>query len=882
MRPITIFRLRLRSLFSRTTVERELDEELRYHLEREIDENVAAGMSHEGARRAALRSIEGLEQRKEECRDMRGLNLIDNLRNDLTFAIRQLRKNLGFTCTAILVLALGMCASVAIFAFVDAALIKPLPYRNPTRLAGVFERVRLFPQSNLSYPDYLDWKERNKVFSSLDAYQDDGFTLSTAAGAQPARGARVTDGFFRTLGVTPVLGRDFSAGEDLPGAPRTVLLSYAAWQQRYGGKADILGRVVTLNEAPNIIIGVLPPEFHFAPTGAAEFWTAFHASSECDLRRSCHGLYGVARLMDGVSFQVALANVEAIAKQLEEQYPDSNRDQGAALVPLTEVIVGDIRPILLALLSGAGLLLLIAGVNVAGLLLVRFESRRREIALRTALGASSGRLISQFVTEALVLVAAGSVIGVTSANWAIQLLVRLISEDMMARLPFLHGLWLNGRVLSVAAAISVLAAVLFAFAPSLHIWSSEMREGLAEANRGSAGTVWRKLGSRLVVLELATAMVLLVGAGLLGKSLHRLMHVDIGLQPDHLVTIDVAAPSSSYGKDPQAIALARQIGSRVESLPGVKSVGFAANGVPVGGNGNTTWFRVLGRPWHGEHNEVPERHVSAGYFTTLGAKLLRGRHFNEAEDGTKPRVAIVNQAFARQYFPGEDALGKQLSGLSTPPVPIEIIGMVQDIREGPLDVAIPPVLYIPFNQGTDTYFGLVVRTSEAEGALLPALAATLHQIDPGIVPVGGKTMTDRIDDSPSAYLHRSSAWLVGGFATLALLMGVVGLYGVIAYSVSQRRREIGIRMALGAQPRSVYRLILKEAGWLTAFGIVIGMVCSVAAATLMRGLLFGVLSWDVPTLASVAGVLGISSLLASFIPARRAATVNPTEALRAE
>ena len=882
MRLISIFRLRLRSLFSRTTVEQELEEELRYHLERQIEENAAAGMSREEARRAALRSIEGLEQRKEECRDMRGLNLIDNLRKDLRFAIRQLRKNRGFTCTAVFVLALGMCASLAIFAFADAALIKPLPYRNPSRLVGVFESVPMFARSNLSYPDYLDWKKLNRVFNSLDAYQNAGFTLSTPTGAQPARGARVTDGFFRTLGVTPVLGRDFHAGEDLPAATRTVLLSYSAWQQRYGGRRDVLGRVVMLDGDPNIIIGVLPREFHFAPAGVPEFWAAFHASSECDLRRSCHALFGVARLKDGVSFQTALSDVKSIAKQLERQYPGSNRDQGAALLPMTDVIAGNIRPILLVLLSGAGLLLLIASVNVTGLLVVRSESRKREIAVRTALGASSGRLFTQFVTEAMVLVAVSSALGLTAATWAMKLLESLVSEDMMARMPFLRGLGLNVRGMALAGVISLLAGVLLSFAPTLGIWSSRMRERLAEGGRGSAGMVWRRLGSRLVVLELAAAMVLLAGAGLLGKSLYRLLHVDLGLQPDHLVTTEVAAPRSRYAKDAQAIALARQIVSRIESMPGVRSAGIATNGIPVGGNGNTTWFRVLGRPWHGEHNEAPERDVSTAYFTTLEAKLLRGRYFNEEEDGSKPRVAIVNQAFARQYFPGEDPIGKQISGLSTPPVPIEIVGIVENIREGPLDAAIPPVLYFPFNQNTDTYLGLIVRASRDGRPLLPALSAAIHQIDPDIATCCGGAMTDRINDSSSAYMHRSSALLVGGFAALALLLGVVGLYGVVAYSVSQRSREIGIRMALGAQPRSVYRLILQEAGWLTALGMAIGLVCSVAAATLMRGMLFGVRAWDVPTLAAVAGVLGVSAVLASFIPARRAASVNPVEALRAE
>lgn len=882
MRLTQIVRLRLRSLFWRPSIEQELDEELRYHLERQAEENIAAGMNREEARYAALRSLKDVEQRKEECRDMRGLNLIDNLLRDFRFAFRQLRKNPVFTSTAIIMLALGMGASVAIFAFVDGALLKPLPYKDPRQLVGVFESIKMSPQSSLSYPDYLDWKKRNTVLDSLDIYTGDGFLLSTPDGMQPVRAARVSDGFFRTLGVAPFLGRDFYAGEDLPSAARAVILSYAAWQKRYGGKTDIVGKTVILDHAPSVIIGVLPREFHFAPAGRAEFWTAFHAESECDLRRSCHALFGVGRLKDGVSIGTALANLKSVAHQLEQQYPGSNSGQGAAVAPLREVISGDIRPILLVLLSGAGLLLLIANINVAGLLLVRSESRKREIAVRTALGASSGRLISQFVTEAAVLIAAGTALGLVSAHWAMQLLARLIPEDVASRMPFLSGLGLNVRVAAFAGAISLLTAALFSFAPSLRIWSPEVRKDLVEGGRGSAGVVWRRLGSKLVVLELATAMVLLVGAGLLGKSLHRLLQVDVGMQPDHLVTMEVAAPKSTYGTDAKAIALAREIVSRIESLPGVKSAGITTNGLPLTGNSNTTWFRVPGRPYHGDHEETPERDVSPGYFTTLGAKLLRGRYFREAEDGSKPHVVIINQAFARQYFPGEDALGKHLNDLATPPVPMEIVGVVEDIRVGPLDLAIPPVLYIPFNQSTDHYFGVVVRTSQAERPLLAVLSATIRQIDSDIVPLGGMTMADRIHESPSAYMHRSSAWLVGGFAALAWLVGLVGLYGVVAYSVSQRTREIGVRMALGAQPGSVYQLILNEAGRLAAVGIVIGLVCSVGAATMMRGLLFGVQSWDAPTLAAVAVALGVSALLASYIPARRAASVNPIEALRAE
>ena len=864
----------------REKFDRELEEEMAYHRGQKAQELQAEGMPSEAARHAARREFGNDMNLREQSRDIVGFWCETSLQ-DFRFAIRQLRKNPGFACTAVLMLALGMCASVSIFAFVNAALIEPLPYQNPSRLVGVYEMISQCPLCNLSYPDYLDWKERNKVFGSLDAYQHSGFMLNTPAGAQPARGVRVSDGFFRTLGITPVLGRDFYAGEDLLSAPRTVMLSYAAWQKRYGGKQDVLGQTVTLNGDPNVIIGVLPPDFHFAPAEPAEFWTTIHASSECDLRRSCHGLYGVARLKDGVSVQTALADVKSIAQQLEQQYPDSNRGQGANVMDLTEVIVGNIRPILMLLLSGAGLLLVIAGVNLASLLLVRSESRKREIAIRNALGAARIRLIRQFVTEGLALVVVGSALGLLSSFWAMQILTRLIPEDLLAQMPFLHGLGLNVHVLAFAGLISLLAAALFSLTPSLRLSLPEMREGLGEGSRGSAGTTWRRLGSKLVVLELATAVVLLVGAGLLGKSLYLLLHVDIGLQPDHLATLQLATPKSTYAKDEQIIALERQVVNRIASLPGVKSVGISSD-LPVNGWGDTTWFRVLGRPWHGEHNEVPERDVSSDYFTTLGARLLRGRYFAEVEDASKPHVAIINQTFTKQYFPGEDPIGKHLSFLSDPPIPIEIVGIVEDIKEGQLDTENRPALYIPFNQSAGNYFNIAVRTSQAEQSLLPVLIATIHQINPDIATTAGTSMSDIIDHSPSAYMHRSSAWLVGGFAALALLLGVVGLYGVVAYSVSQRTREIGVRMAIGAQRSSVYRLILREAASLTSIGIAIGLVCSVAAATLMRGLLFGVRSWDIPTLAGVTVVLAISALLASYIPARRAASVDPVEALRAE
>ena len=856
MKRLRAWLVRFAGLWPAARRDRDLADEIESHLQLHIDDNLRAGMRPDQARREAILKLGGVEPTKEACRDRRTIPLVENLLRDTRFAIRQLRKNPGFTSTAVLVLGLGMCASVAIFAFVDATLIKPLPYRDPARLVGIFETIPLCPQCPLSYPDYLDWKRLNKVFTAADAFEGNGFSLRTGAGAEMVGGAVVTAGFFKTMGVAPVLGRDFRTGEDSPAAPRTVMLSYAAWQKRYAGSPAVLGQNVTLNGDANTIIGVLPPDFHFAATGPAEFWTALHTTgNSCFQQRGCHSLSGIARLRDGVSVGTAGSNIKWIAGELEKQYPDSNRGQGGAVIPLIELEVGRIGTILIVLLCGAGLLLLIACVNVTSLVLVRAESRRREMAVRSALGGSRARLVSQFVTEAVVLVAAATVLGLVSARWLMRLLVGLIGADKMAGMPFLNGLGLNFRVLAFAGAVSVAAAALFSIAPAWRSFSPDLREGLAEGSRGSAGTTWRRFGANLVVLELATAVVLLAGAGLLGKSFYRLLHVDMGMQPDHLATLRVAEPDSIHDNNAKVVALAREVTSRIASLPGVESVAVSSL-LPVVG-GNTMWIRVIGHPFHGEHNEVGYREVSSAYFTTLRAKLLRGRYFTEQDDASKPPVVIIDRALAEKYFPGEDPVGKQMTYAGSSAPPMQVVGLVEDIKEGALDANTWPTLYVAFNQDPDDHFSLVVRTSKGEQSLLPTLAATIHRIDPEIATFDPRTMRARIDNTPAAYLRRCSAWLVGGFAFLALLLGAAGLYGVIAYSVSRRTREIGVRMALGAQRGTVYRLILKEFGWLIAAGIVIGLLCSVAAATLLRGLLFGVRAADPETLAAVAVVLGI-------------------------
>jgi len=875
---------RLAGMFSSGRREREFESELEGHLQMQTDDNVRAGMTKEEARRKAILKIGGLEQARQAYRERGTVPFFETLLQDLRFALRQLWKNPGFTVTAVLMLTLGIAASVAIFAFVDAALLKPLPYSDPRRLVDVTESIAVFPHANLSYPDYLDWKQMNHSFRSLDAYQGARYLLQTPSGVEPVQGLRVTDGFFHTLGVTPLLGRDFYSGEDQLSAPRTVILSYSTWQKRFGGDKDIAGKSVLLSGVPYTIVGVIPDSFEFAPRNNAEFWATMHAGAEssCDLRRSCHGLVGVARLKDGVSIAAALADTKAIAQQLERQYPDSNRGQGATVQSLSDAFVGDVRPILYLLLAGAGLLLLIACVNVASLLLVRSESRRKEIAVRGALGASPLRLVRQFVTEGVLLVFGSSLLGLVCAVFASRALLSLIPTDMLLHMPYLRGLGVNFHVVCFAIGIALLATAIFSLTPIVRLSFGEMREGLTEGSRGSAGVLWRKIGANLTVLELAIATVLLVGAGLLGKSFYRLLHVDLNFQPDHLATLSVSLPAKTYAKDEQVIGARRQLVDRIAALPGVTAVATTSQ-LPVTSNGNTDWVRFVGRAYNGEHNEVNEREITANYFSTVKTRLIHGRFFNSDEDGTKPRVVIINESFAKLYFPGQDPVGARIGDTALSPKSIkEIVGVVEDLRESSLDEKTLPAVYYPTYQSPDTDFYLVVRTTQDEKTMLPTLVSTIRQFDKGIGMSEESTMLLNISGSETAYMHRSSAWLVGGFAAMALLLGMIGLYGVIAYSVGQRTREIGVRMALGAQREMVERMVLKEGGRLAVLGIVVGLVCSLAVTWLVRSVLFGVQTWDFGTLGGVALLLAAAALLASYIPARRAASVNPVEALRAE
>jgi predicted permease len=868
-------------LWRRQNFDRDLQEEMDFHREQAAKEYEASGMTAEAARYAAMRQFGNATQLKEQSREVMGFR-VETVGQDLRFAVRQLRRSPGLAVTAILVLALGIAASTAIFGFVDAVLIQPLPYDHPNRLVDVDESEAVFPRSNLSRDDYDDWKRLNTTLSSLDVYGGTGFLLRAGSFSEPVPAARVSDGFFRTLGVTPILGRDFRPGEDKPGQPKIAILTYGTWMKRFGGRRDVIGESVSLTGEAYTIVGVLPRSFAYAPRASAELWVPLLDKTGCEKRRSCHNLDGVGRLRDGVTVQAALADMKAIAAQLAIQYPGSNKGQSASVLPLSEIFVGKLRPTLVTLLAGAGLLLLIACVNVASLMLVRAESRRRETAVRGALGATPARLVRQFVTEGLLLAGLGGAAGVVLAVVMMSLLARLVPKPMAQGMPFLAVVGLNQHTAFFAAGATLMAAVLLAATPALRLAFREIHEGLSEGGRSAASRFWRRLGANLVVVELTVAVVLLAGAGLLAKSFYQLLHVETGFDPSHLATVYVMAPDALYAKPEQQVALYHQILEKVSALPGVQSAGIASD-LPLGCNCNTDWIRIPGKPFHGEHNEVLQRDVSPRYLDALRAKLVRGRMFTEADDANHAQVTILNESMARKYFPGEDPLGKMIgNGDLAAQSMRQVVGVIADLREGALDDETWPAEYFSIYHGPDSNFVVAARSGLDEKALLPVLVKTLRAINPNLGVYGENTMTDQLSTSQSALLHRFSTWLVGGFAAIALVLGVVGLYGVVAYSVGQRTREIAVRMALGAQRSAIHRLILKEAAWLTGMGMIAGLACSVGAAKLMRSLLFGVQAWDFTTLAAVAAVLGFSALLASLIPARRASSVNPVEALSAE
>jgi macrolide transport system ATP-binding/permease protein len=899
LRWLSIVRLRVRSLLRRTRVEQDLDDEIRDHLERRIEDEMARGMTRVEARYTAMRAFGGVEQAKEGCRDMRHVTFIDHRTQDLRFAIRQLLRHPGFAFTAITVLTLGIAGSVAIFGFVDAGLIRPLPYRDPARVVTLFatlpESAPRQTRGAASYLNLVDWREwstRNQSFESIAGYDvRAGFTMVTPAGPQRVAGLRVTSGFFRTLGVTPIIGREFADDEEGPTAPAATMLSYSAWQSRFGGSPDVLGQTVTLQSPwlaaaePHVIVGVLPRDFHFTLAEHAEFWATIRGPQACWNVRTCQSLEVIARLAPGSTISSAAADATSMLAEMRRRYPNDHRDEAIAkIVPLREVMLGNVRPVLLMLLGGGALLLVIACVNVVSLLLARSDARARELGVRQALGASSSRVLAQFATEAMVLTAVGTVGGIVLSRWAISLLTGLLTADMISRMPYLQTAGLNGRVLTFAAIVSLGAAALFALVPAARVSMGAGASTLHHDARGFAGTHWRRFGAPLVVVELAVAMVLLAGAGLLSKSLYRLLTVDAGFNAQGLAVMSVTPvqlkDATGDAKDIRPGDLARRIAARVAALPGVQSTGYADQ-LPFGaGLAPASTFWVPGRAAADQFKESwPVRRVSAAYFQTLETRLVRGRYFTEEEVSAVAPVMIINQSAARRYFPDEDPIGRSIAFGSAASPQRVVVGVIGDIKDGPPETPVHPSAYVPFDNAT---FAMVVRMARADGTFYSTVGQAIREVAPDAMVGRAVTMRQRAERLPSTSLNRSIAWLTGGFAVIAFVLSNVGLYGVVAYSVGQRTREIGVRMALGAPRQSVYRLILGEASRIVVIGAALGAIGAVAAAVSLRRLLYDVQAWDPPTLAVAAAALVASALAASYIPARRAASVNPIEVLRGE
>jgi macrolide transport system ATP-binding/permease protein len=810
--------------------------------------------------------------------------MIETILQDLRYELRALLKSPRFTSIALITLVLGIAANVAIFTFVDAALLRPLPYRDASRLIEVYDTrsMDVNTQFESSYPDFLDWRAQQQVFDGLAGYSQNQVLLRGAGGPELLSSAVATDNFFQTIGVPPLVGRDFRSGEDLATAPRTVMLSYGWWQKHFGGK-EVIGQTLSIDDQPNTIIGVLPPDFHFAPVGDPDVWLTLHAEGGMQQRRNLHWLNVVGRLKPGISRESAASAMNLIAEGLEKQYPQTNDKLRTALVPLNEVIVGQIKPILLLLLGAVGLLLLIACANVANLLLARAMARRNEMAIRTALGASRARLMGLMLTEGLILSFTGGGAGMAVAYWTIKGFVAMIPATLLDAMPYLKHMGLDVRVLLFSLVLAIATGVVFALAPAFQAANTDVQGALKDGSRSSHSSTWRRFASALVVGEVALAMVLLAGSGLLVKSLYRLLNVNPGFDQHNLLGLGVGLAESRFPKEPEQLQAMQALLDQIRAIPGVKSVGTSSM-LPVSGGGNTSNLRVVGVPSAApQGREANSRSVNRTYFQTLGAELVQGSWFTEADNATGPQRVIVNKTLADQFMSGLDPLKQQIwFTYSDKEKPRQVIGVVRDIKEGPLDTPARPAIYTPAEANGELFFGLLIRTGQKPDAVSTEVQNAIRRLDPDAITFNVQTIEDRIQRSPAAFLHRYPAVLAGMFAFLALLLGTIGLYGLVAYSVSQRTQEIGIRMALGAQRGNVLTMVLSQGVRLIVPGVAAGVVAALLASYLMRSMLFGIHSWDPAIFVVVTVVLAIVTLLASYVPARAATKVDPMVALRYE
>ena len=805
---------------------------------------------------------------------------LDSLRQDVAYSLRSIRTSPGFTAVVVLTLGLGIGANAAIFSVMNAVLLRPLPYPSSERIMTLWtdNRQQGWPQDVSSYPNFADWRAQNTTFAEMAAYHPRAMRTLTGNGEpEQVQGSLVVPTLFQVMGVNPARGRTLVM-DDLTGDRRVVVLSDGAWRRRFGEDPSIVGKTIVLNGAAHEVVGVMPPGFAF-PDPSTEFWLSYPASITQRSRGSL-SYSVVGRLKPGVTVDQARAELSTIAARLESQYPEANAKLGVTIVPLHENTVGEVRPALLMLMGAVGFVLLIACANIANLLLARGATRTREIAVRAALGAGRGRIVSQLLTESACLALVGGAFGLLLAKWGVDALVALGPTA----LPRMHEVRVDGAILLFTVGASLVTALLFGLPPALRASSVQLSEMMKEGARSMSGA---RGGSRmrraLVVSEIALALMLLIGAGLLLASYRQLSNVTMGFDAENVLTARVNLTAAKFPEPPMARAFYQDLLERTEALPGVRSAAYTTSlPLSVSVEGSTVAIEGRAPAPDLDNKEVRRSVVSPSYFTTLGIPLLAGRIFSEQERGDTVNVAVVNETMKTLHFLGEDPVGRRMQwGCVGPQCPwMTVVGVVHDTKQDGLDEFVRPEIYVSYLQEPRLGVNMVVRTERDPSSIVPSLRAALKAADPEIPLARIATMEELT--ARSVATRRFNTLLLGIFSSLALVLALVGIYGVMSYSVSQRRQEVGIRMALGAPANEVLRLILREAMTLAGIGIVIGLVLSTFVTRLLGSLLFQVSATDAVTFAATAGLLAAVAFAASWIPARRAARVQPSVALRTE
>ncbi|MEQ1353272.1 MAG: ABC transporter permease [Candidatus Acidiferrum sp.] len=814
-----------------------------------------------------------------------------NVLHNLRYAARALRGNPGFAIVAVLTLALGIGANTAIFSVVYAALLRPLPYHEPDRLMAMGEtreQLANIRMAQVSYPDYLDWRKQVKSFSSVAVYSGDAFTLRVADEPKNVFATQVSANFLSTLGVRPFLGRDFVDADVQTDGLHAAMLSYQFWQSDFGADTNVVGRVVQVDNMPATIVGVLPRNFEFF--NSTPMWVPIHQSGDLITRRSLRWLNVVGRLAAGVTEDQARAEMNAITAQLVAAYPKENGSTIFVMTSLRENFVGQVRPLLLILLGAVGFVLLIACANVANLLMTRSIGRRKEFAVRAALGASRGNILAQLLTESLLLSAIGALIGLAAAQWGVSLLLAAMPESQLQAMPYLRDAGTNLAVLGFLCGVALLTAVIFGLAPGLAIAHSSVNEALKNESRGGTSTGQSRLRNAMVVAEIAIAVVLLVGAGLMLKSVRALLARDPGFDAHNVLTFSVNLPNGSYPADKEdpnfdtaALHFDKTFTERLRGIPGVLDAGQGSS-IPVSGGGGTVRFVVQGSTTQlGQEDESQIVTVAERYFPALKIPVLSGRVFNTNDNKKAPGVLMVNKAFANAYLGGEDPVGKRIRFTYSDKNPyLEIVGMVADTTAVDLASPLPPVIYSFNDQGPSTFLSYLVRTSGDPAAFVGAARTALHDMDPQLPLIQPQSLEEVANQSPSVFFRRYPSYLIGSFAVLAMALAMIGLYGLISYTVQQRTREIGIRVALGAESGDIFKMVLGEGARAALLGIAAGVIAGLGLTRLMASILYGVKPSDWMTFSMVAAILLVVAVAACAVPARRAMRVDLIVALRYE